>query len=59
MSEKIPPALQVLMWDMIRQMPADIDYLQVFSLSVKDGKQVITHSQEVPRVQAKVCAECT
>ena len=29
-------------------MPVDIDYLQVFSLYVKNGKQVITHTQEVP-----------
>ena len=29
-------------------MPVDKDYLQVFSLSVKNGKQRIIHSQEIP-----------
>ena len=29
-------------------MPVDKDYLQVFCLSEKDGKQVIKHSQEIP-----------
>ena len=52
-SEKIPPTMQVLMWEMIRQLPADIDYLQVFSLSEKDGEQVIIHSQEIPEYKRK------
>lgn len=29
-------------------MPVDKDYLQVFSLSEKDGKQIIIHTQEEP-----------
>ncbi len=29
-------------------MPVDYDYLQVFSLSSENGKQKITHTQEVP-----------
>ena len=29
-------------------MPVDCDYLQVFSLSSENGKQKITHTQEVP-----------
>ena len=36
------------MWEMIHNLPVDKDYLQVFSLSEKDGKQVITHTQEEP-----------
>ena len=46
--EKIPPLLQVIMWELINQMPVDKDYLQVFSLSEKDGKQIIIHTQEEP-----------
>lgn len=29
-------------------MPVDKDYLQVFSLSVENGKQRIIHAQEIP-----------
>ena len=47
-AENIPIPLQLLMWEMIRTLPVDKDYLQVFSLSEKDGKQVITHTQEEP-----------
>lgn len=28
--EKIPPLLQILMWNLIQKMPVDRDYLQVF-----------------------------
>ena len=44
----MPPLLQIIMWELIKQMPVDKDYLQVFSLSVKDGIQRIKHTQEVP-----------
>lgn len=37
------------MWELINQMPVDNkDYLQVFSLYVDNGRQRITHTQEVP-----------
>lgn len=45
-NEKAPPFLQFLMWEMINQMPVDKDYLQVFCLSEKNGKQRIKHTQE-------------
>ena len=45
---RIPPLLQVIMWEIIKQMPVDKDYLQVFYLSLKNGKQRIKHIQEVP-----------
>ena len=47
-SENVPPTLQLIMWELIRQLPVDIDYLQVFSLSAQNGRQRITHTQEVP-----------
>lgn len=50
-SENIPIPLQVLMWEMIRTLPVDKDYLQVFSLSEKDGKQRIIHTQEEPEYE--------
>ena len=46
--EKIPVSLQFLMWELIQALPVDKDYLQVFSLSEKDGKQIIIHTQEEP-----------
>ena len=49
--EKIPPLLQVIMWELINQMPVDKDYLQVFSLSSDNGRQRIIHSQEIPEYQ--------
>jgi hypothetical protein len=47
--EKIPPILQIIMWELINQMPVDTkDYLQVFNLSCDNGRQKIKHSQEEP-----------
>ena len=50
-AENIPIPLQLLMWEMIHNMPVDKDYLQVFSLSEKDGKQRIIHTQEEPEYE--------
>lgn len=45
----VPPLLQIIMWELIKQIPVDKqDYLQVFSLSAKGGRQKIKHTQEVP-----------
>lgn len=43
--------LQLFMWRCIDNMPLPKDYLQVFKLSVKNGKQKITHIQEEPEYQ--------
>ncbi len=50
-AENIPISLQLLMWEMIRTLPVDKDYLQVFSLSEKEGKQLIVHTQEEPEYE--------
>ena len=50
-AENIPIPLQMLMWEMIRTLPPDKDYLQVFSLSEENGRQVLKHSQEVPEYE--------
>ena len=47
-NENIPPLLQIIMWELIKQMPVDKDYLQVFCLSEENGKQKVKHSQEIP-----------
>ena len=47
-SRRIPPILQLIMWNLICKMPVDKDYLQVFSLSCAGGRQKIIHTQEIP-----------
>lgn len=47
--ENIEPILQMLLWQLIDEMPVDSkDYLQVFSLSEENGKQVVLHEQGEP-----------
>ena len=46
--ERVPPLLQIIMWELIKQIPVDKDYLQVFCLSVENDKQKILHTQEMP-----------
>ncbi len=40
--------LQLFMSKCIDEMPPPKDYLQVFKLTLEDGKQKIVHSQEEP-----------
>ena len=47
-SENISPALQLLLWSLIDNMPPPKDYLQVFKLEEFEGKQKIIHTQEQP-----------
>ena len=47
-TEKVPLALQAIMWNLIDTMVITKDYLQVFELSEENGKQKIIHSQEQP-----------
>lgn len=44
---KIPAVLQLFMYDRISVVPKK-DYLQIFRLSVLNGKQKIIHEQEQP-----------
>ena len=45
---EIDPLLQLFMWHCIDTMPQVKDYLQVFNLTAENGKQKITHTQEIP-----------
>lgn len=45
---RIPKETQIIMWFMFDRMKIEKDYLQIFSLSIKDNKQHILHSQEQP-----------
>ncbi len=47
-SASISPALQLLMWEAIDNMPEPKDYLQVFQLSVENGLQIVHHTSEQP-----------
>lgn len=44
----LPVGLQWLLWCMIDSMPVEKDYLQVFELSVCNGRQMVVHKQEIP-----------
>ena len=57
--ENIPIPLQMLMWEMIHNLPVDKDSLQVFSLSEKDGKQRIIHTQEDPEYEKEYVLNIT
>ena len=50
-SDNIPLPLQIIMWELIEDLPVDKDGLQVFSLSEENGRQVLKHSQEVPEYE--------
>ena len=45
---KISPLLQLFLWHCIDVMPPPKDYLQIFNCTIFDGKQKITHIQEIP-----------
>ena len=46
--ERLSPLLVLSLWALIDNLPPPRDYLQVFNLSEKDGKQKIEHIQEEP-----------
>ena len=45
---EIPAVLQIFMWYCISAVPVQKDYLQIFRLSERNGKQKVVHEQEVP-----------
>ena len=53
-SNEIPLALQIFMWNRIDEMPEKRDYLQVFDLSTTEsGLQKIVHRQEQPEYRVE------
>ncbi len=53
-SERLPITTQAILWDLIDSMKVDEkDYLQVFTLSVKNGQQKVLHEQEFPEYSAE------
>ena len=44
----IPLPVQIFLWELIDDMSVEKDYLQVFELTVRKGKQEIEHRQEQP-----------
>ena len=51
--------LQLFMWQCIEDMPPPKDYLQVFELTLEDGKQKIIHSQEEPEYKQEYLLNLT
>lgn len=49
-SERVPLALQLLMWHMIDEIKVKKDYLQVFEIRpYKEGLLEVIHRQEIPK----------
>jgi len=49
--ETVHAEIQMILWSLIdeqRQKDKELDYLQVFELKEKEGRQHIIHRQEVP-----------
>ena len=44
----VPMTTQLIMWDMILNLPVSKDYLQIFELRANDGMQFTTPIQEQP-----------
>ena len=55
--ERIQPALQILMWFMIEEVP-EADYLQIFELKGTANGVEICHSQEVPSYERSLFVQC-
>lgn len=54
-SEEVHPEIAKILWKLIdakRKQNVDLDYLQVFELSVEEGKQAIIQRQEVPEMKS-------
>jgi hypothetical protein len=51
--QEVPEALQYFMWSLIEDLMEHIslDYLQIFRLEGRDGKQLIVHEQEQPEYE--------
>ena len=43
-AENISPLLQIIMWQYIDELSLPKDYLQVFDLTIENGKQKIKHT---------------
>ena len=52
-SENVPIELQMILWSQIDSLEVEKDYLQVFTLTAEDEKQVIEHHQEFPEYRRK------
>lgn len=53
----IPATIQAVMWLMIEtqtESKKKVDYLQVFRLDIRDGQQIINHSQEKPKRKSEL-----
>ncbi len=53
-SEEVPLVTQLILWGLVDSMKVEEqDYLQVFTLTAGDGKQVVEHHQEIPEYRKK------
>ena len=47
-AEKVPVLTQIILWNLLDKLPEPKDGFQVFTLSERNGLQVIEHHQEIP-----------
>lgn len=50
-AEELHPEIALILWRLIdskNKLNVELDYLQIFELTVSNGKQAIVHRQEVP-----------
>lgn len=55
----LPPETVLLLWQMVADMPEPKDYLQVFRLSVEQGRQKVQHEQEQPPYERLFLFSCS
>lgn len=58
--DKVPCEIQMLLWTLqskVRRESKEIDYLQVYELSIKQGQQKIVHRSEEPEYRADYVIE--
>ncbi|MEA4834933.1 MAG: DUF960 domain-containing protein [Anaeromusa sp.] len=62
-THEIPAEIQLELWNMIENLKKSytirLDYLQVFRLSNKEGKQKIIYNQEEPEYHSEIVVACS
>lgn len=54
-AEEIHPEIALILWQLIdskNKLKVELDYLQIFELTVSNGKQAIVQRQEVPEIKS-------
>ena len=55
---EVPLMIQFFLWACIDRLQGEVDYLQVFELSVDNGRQKIVHKQVEPQYKREYYLPC-